>query len=227
MNRVWSDEMLNAYVDGELDTEEADRLRKQLDQDAQLQQRVDDLLTVKFMVQSSRYETVCGSIKPSRRCVPLKTAAMAASLLMLISAGLAIAWHKFEREPVRVAAGEAETRILMHFSSVSSEAADQLLDQAEILLRDYARRHEPMRLEVVENGYNLVMLRKNSLLAPRIRELIAQYPNVSFAACLTTKKNLEAMLGYSVELMPEADVVDSGVAEISNRQKEGWAYIRG
>lgn len=230
-----SEEMLNALIDDELDADESQLVREQISDDPALQRRVDDLLTLKYMVRSTRWEGVWDTAtQPTRKkCVPLRTAAIAATLVALISSALMFGWDSFQsRNGVVVAANQNQaveplTRVLLHFSSDSVEDAEQLLDQTEYLLADYQKRGEPIRVEVIENGRNLMMLRESSLFADRIREITSKYGNVSFAACLSTKSSLEATLGRKIGLLPDAEVVDSGVAKIMELQKKGWMYLRG
>ncbi len=236
-----SEEMLNAFIDGELDTDEFRSVRKKISETPALQRQVDDLLTVKYMVRSTRWEGAwdasaysCENTKaqPKRKyCVPIKTAAIAATLLALISSALIFTWESFQTRNVVVAEANQIahplTRVLLHFSSDSLADAEQLLDQTEYLLADYKKRGEPIRVEVIENGRNLLMLREDSPFANRIRGITSKYGNVSFAACLSTKTSLEAQLGKKIGLLPDADVVDSGVAKIMELQKKGWMYLRG
>jgi len=229
-----SEEMLNAFIDGELDSEESRHVRDRISASPALQRQIDDLLSLKYMVRSTRWEGVWDGMEPPLRrkaCVPVKTAAIAAVLLALISSALLFAWERYQtRQSAMVTASQAEhpqTRVLLHFSSDSAADAEQLLDQTEYLLADYQQRGEPIRVEVIENGSNLLMLRKDSPFATRIHQITSKYGNVSFAACLSTKNSLEARLGKKIGLLPDADVVDSGVARIMELQKKGWMYLRG
>ncbi len=229
-----SEEILNAFIDGELDPEESRNVRDRINTSPVLQRQIDDLLSLKYMVRSTRWEGVWNAMQqPARRkaCVPVKTAAIAAVLLALVSSALLFAWESYQSgQAAGVVATQAErplTRVLLHFSSDSVADADQLLDQTEYLLADYKKRGEPIRVEVIENGRNLLMLRQGSPFASRIHDITSRYGNVSFAACLSTKTALEAQLGKQIGLLPDADVVDSGVARIMELQKKGWMYLRG
>jgi len=45
-------------------------------------------------------------------------------------------------------------------------------------------------------------------------------------ACANTVHRVEVKEGTEVVLLPNAELTESGVAHVVQRQKEGWAYIR-
>ena len=50
--------------------------------------------------------------------------------------------------------------------------------------------------------------------------------NLSFAACGNTHSAMSQREGAEVALVSEAEMVPSGVVELIELQKEGWAYVR-
>jgi intracellular sulfur oxidation DsrE/DsrF family protein len=47
-----------------------------------------------------------------------------------------------------------------------------------------------------------------------------------FVACQNTIDRLKREQGVIAQLLPEAVVIDSAVAQIMRRQQQGWAYIQ-
>jgi len=58
------------------------------------------------------------------------------------------------------------------------------------------------------------------------KALSTRYERLTFAACQNTIDRLRQDQGISVQLLPEAVIIDSGVAEVIKRQQQGWAYIQ-
>ena len=49
---------------------------------------------------------------------------------------------------------------------------------------------------------------------------------VRFHACKNTMDRLKVEHGIEVQLLPDAEVIDSGVTHVVKRQRQGWSYIR-
>jgi intracellular sulfur oxidation DsrE/DsrF family protein len=80
---------------------------------------------------------------------------------------------------------------------------------------------------VVGHSEGLGLLRERlSQHKDRIRQLAGQYANLTFVACQNTINRLKVERGIEVKLVPDAEVIDSGVSHVVKRQKEGWSYIR-
>ncbi len=58
------------------------------------------------------------------------------------------------------------------------------------------------------------------------KALASNYDNLAFVACQNTINRLRVEKGLEVTLVPEAEVIDSGVSHVVKRQMEGWSYIR-
>ena len=117
-------------------------------------------------------------------------------------------------------------QVLFHLSSGDQQDGQELLDQVELVASHYEKTGQDLRIIVVTNNEGLRLYQAGySDHAGRIQELYARYDNIVFAACGTTLGK-RISTGEEVELLPEVIVVDSGVAEITRRQQQGWKYIR-
>lgn len=77
------------------------------------------------------------------------------------------------------------------------------------------------QVEVVAYGKGIgIVLRTNTALAARMEALSKQ--NVQFVACENTMRRLGVT---KADLLPFVGTVDSGVAQIVRRQKQGWQHI--
>ena len=117
-------------------------------------------------------------------------------------------------------------QVLFHLSSGDHQVGQELLDQVELVASQYEKTGQDLRILVVTNNEGLRLYQAGySRHADRIRDLYARYDNIVFTACGTTLGKIIAA-GESASLLPEVIVVDSGVAEITRRQQQGWKYIR-
>jgi len=116
--------------------------------------------------------------------------------------------------------------VMFHISTADEQAATLLLDQVELVATRFRTSRRALRVVVIANNQGLQLYRAlQSSQAQRIRQLFARFDNITFAACGTTLARLTDS-GDAPRLLPQAIVVDSGVAEIARRQKQGWKYIR-
>jgi intracellular sulfur oxidation DsrE/DsrF family protein len=103
----------------------------------------------------------------------------------------------------------------------------EVLEEAEGLLKHYRTTRQIARVQVIVNGEGLNLLRADtSPYAERVGELLKKYDNLLFAACQNTIDRLKREQGVFARLLPGVVVVDSGVAQIILRQQQGWIYIQ-
>jgi len=105
--------------------------------------------------------------------------------------------------------------------------AGELLDEVETMLHAYQADDRPLRVEVVSHADGLELLRQSlTVHESRIHELAEAYDNLTFVACKNTIDRLRVNHGIEVQLVPDAEVTDSGVSHVVKRQQQGWSYIR-
>lgn len=231
---------LNAYVDGELTPQENLELLEALQQDPELAREVCELNNLKSQLQLA-YANPPGLAACNVARKRPGWLSLVASLVMLV-AGLAGGWligtdsnaqdrlvvlDPEGRGQAPATADSEETRIVFHVTSPDQTAAGELLDDVEQMLAAYEADGRPLRVEIVSNGEGLDFLRERlSHYKQRIHRLARRYRNLTFVACKNTIKRLEVQKGIEVNIVPDAEIIDSGVSHVVKRQKEGWVYIR-
>ncbi|MFN4262519.1 MAG: hypothetical protein ACK4IT_02550 [Thioalkalivibrionaceae bacterium] len=122
----------------------------------------------------------------------------------------------------------AETQqILLHLTESDPAVMADLLADLERLLREGARHQRDLRVQVVTNAGGLNLLRADrSPFSERIASLQRAFPQIRFAACESTLEDHQRAEGVRPVLLPGVITIDSGVAEVARRQREGWVYIR-
>jgi len=233
---------LNAYVDGELSPEQQAELLESMRSDPELARQACELIQLKTQLRLAYMNPP----KPQKR-----TASKANTSWHSIAAGVALltvgaigGWllhsnaQEWRNQSERVvlldpdgrgqaAAVAEETRIVFHLTNSDQTVAGELLDEVEKMLAAYRSEGRPLRVEVVSQSEGLDLLREQlSQHKERIHSLAERYSNLTFVACKNTINRLKVEHGIEIQLIPDAEVIDSGVTHVVKRQREGWSYIR-
>ncbi|MEO6147445.1 MAG: hypothetical protein ABIT70_10435 [Sulfuriferula sp.] len=234
-----SQEQLNAFIDGELDLIERDRLFIALEDNPELAHELCELRAVKAMVCHGYEEPP----QAFQKCIPRQFSIshyMATGLVLVL--GLAVGWfgrdwHTPQRSliqnhaklqlPISLSGLKTDTRkIVLHIDSDQPVKVQTLLDDVDYLLQHQKVMGQPVQIEVIANNYGLDLLRADvTPYAARIEKLARQHANISFVACGQTMRRLD-LEGVKVKLLPETRVAPTAIGEIINRLQHGWTYIK-
>lgn len=230
-----TDELLNAFVDNELDSAEKSRLLGLIAADGQLKQRICELWQLKEMVGNA-YPLKSAGIKAQRSRrgrfgSPGYSHALAAGLLLAL--GLGGGWLLHGGPPPMPQQNHAQpehqakdSKLVLHIFSGESVRFEAALDQAEELLRSANKLGTPVKLDIVANGEGLRLLQADASPYPgRIKSLQNNYKDLNFYACGITIEKLRQK-GVTVKLLPEAVITPSALDLIMAREKQGWLYIQ-
>lgn len=224
----FSEEHLNAYIDNQLDAEEAGEVLKALRGSPALNQRVCEL---RHMQDLMRHAYGDSAIPESRTVVKRRRwprYLQGAAALLLLTVGAAAGWlaHDNDRS-ARVTLAAAQSRpqnIILHISTDDPLKVSDALDQAEQMLS--RNKDKPFQLEIVANGEGLNLLRaRYSSYPERTEELIRNYNNLSVMACARTLQAIREQ-GGDVELLPHIGTTESALERVVDRLQDGWIYIR-
>ena len=101
------------------------------------------------------------------------------------------------------------------------------LNNATNVAQYYKDRGEKVAIEVVTFGPGLHMLRNDtSPVKARIETLALSTPEISFKACGNTQQNMQKAENKDIPIIPQAQVVDSGVVRVMELQEQGWTYVK-
>lgn len=91
----------------------------------------------------------------------------------------------------------------------------------------YKNAGEEVNIEIVAYGPGLMMLVDGkSPVQKRINSFEQNFDNISFKACGNTHKKMSKKTGKNIKLVTQAQMVQAGVVHLTQRQEEGWTYIR-
>lgn len=119
-------------------------------------------------------------------------------------------------------------KIVIQVSDNDPQKMNIALNNAANVDSYYKEKGEEVIIEIVAYGPGLNMLVKGkSPVEKRITSFGQNFDNISFKACGNTlKKFIKKAGGKDVPLVSQAEMVTAGVIQISERQEQGWSYIR-
>ncbi|NOJ44943.1 DsrE family protein [Bradyrhizobium archetypum] len=101
------------------------------------------------------------------------------------------------------------------------------LNNAANVAQYYKDLGEKVSIEVVTFGPGLHMLRNDtSPVKARLEVLALSTPEISFKACANTQENMRKAEGKDIPIVPQAQVVKSGVVRVMQLQEKGWSYVK-
>jgi len=230
-----SEEQLNAFVDGELETEEVSGLFDEAEQSADLDQRICKQRKLKELVKHAYRD-----IPEPKRLLPGSRMtgstvglALVASAILVLGAVTGLLLHGFlEHDPLTggyaltgkqsTAAATAENYIV-HVASGNPEQMKRALQRVSLLLSS-ADSGSPRQVEVVANEKGLDLLRSDvTRFSNEISYLASEH--VVFYACSKSIQRLEDK-GIVVKLVPEAIPGYTALDRVVLRMNDGWQYIK-
>lgn len=234
-----TEELKNAFVDGELAGGERRTLSTRALGDAELRRQLCELASLKDLVREA-YADV--DVKPRARAgdrfARLRFAAVALLCVLAgwLARGLAVDAPPGTPAIASVPGGRidalpgltasATDRVLLHVSTGDADDLRATLDAAQSLLEEAASASRRMEVEIVANRDGLNLLRAGvSPMPERIARLQARFPLFSLVACNQTIENLRER-GEQVTLLPGVRVAPSALDEIVSRLHKGWLYVR-
>jgi intracellular sulfur oxidation DsrE/DsrF family protein len=120
-------------------------------------------------------------------------------------------------------------RIAIQVDQNDPKVMNLALNNAANVIEYYRDKGEDVQVEVVAYGPGLNMLREDtSPVKDRIKQIKeVSFPSeIKFAACNNTKKGMEKAEGHPITIIPQAQIVPSGVVELMQLEEQGWSYIR-
>jgi len=222
-DKEFSEEQINALVDGELEPEEKSRLYNEAARSEELDQRLCQQRKIKELVKIA-YEDVP---PPNRGAKPPLTRAgifgraIAATVLVAVGLAAGFAGHRYiDQEPGDFAAASVSEKYLLHVTSGEPEEMMAALEYAnELLEGDDGNLRQ---VEIIANEQGLDLLRQD--VTPFAAEISAlQAEDVVFYACSKTIQRLEEK-GIRVELVPYTNPDYTALDRVVTRMQEGWHY---
>lgn len=240
----YSDEHLNAFIDGELDTAEKTEILTAVRHDPDLSQRVCQLQKLHNLVQLSYESTEVPERHKNSKDIKPGRFSWVAAASVLLAIGSLTGWlthQQFGTEahatPLSEIAEitqfkpatsnqEEPWKVMLHVSTDDPNRLNVILNEAEALLKQYANSAQQLELEILTNNKGMTLVTDNGEpYSKRLKNLQRQYQNLVLMACGETLKRMKAT-HKQLPLLPKTTVVPSALNQVVKRKKQGWTYIR-
>jgi intracellular sulfur oxidation DsrE/DsrF family protein len=130
-------------------------------------------------------------------------------------------------QPAEDDGGFVTHQLALQVSDDDEAAMRSALDIAANVSRFYSDKAEEVDIRIVVYGPGLTMLRPDRTpVMERLTSFEQSMPNVAFVACGNTLDTLEREEGSRPEIVPFAEVVEAGVAELIRLDEEGFTIVK-
>jgi len=237
MSNSISNEMINAYIDNELDEKERLLIDESLQSDQQLRAKIEQLKSLKLNIKNS-YSSVSSPLdKPNSLTLKNHTfpKTLAASIALFF--GLVTGWYSHDYINLSTANSQyllgvklealkpQDNKIIIHLSKNDLVLFDNALTKAETLLAYFNTIKQQGKVHILANSYGMDILRSDTTpYQERISKIMNKYNNVEFVACENTIKRLKSS-GKEINLLPGVKVHGPVINQIISRLQNGWTYI--
>ena len=124
-------------------------------------------------------------------------------------------------------AAPKQHRLILQVNTNDAAAMNLTLNNAMNAAQYFEKAGEPIKIEVVAFGPGLNMLREDtSPVKARIETMALSTPEVSFKACGITRENMRKAEDKDIPIVPQAEVVPSGVVRVMQLEEAGWSYVK-
>ena len=118
-------------------------------------------------------------------------------------------------------------RLILQVNTNDPAAMNLALNNAMNVVQYYKDLSEKVEIEVITFGPGLHMLREDtSPVKARIETMALSTPEVSFKACGNTQQNMQKAENKDIPIIPQAQVVKSGVVRVMELEERGWTYVK-
>lgn len=118
-------------------------------------------------------------------------------------------------------------RLILQVNSSEPATMNLALNNATNVADYYKSLGEKVSIEIIAYGPGLHMLRDDtSPVKARIETLALSTPEISFKACGNTQENMRKAENKEIPIIPQANLVKSGVVRVMQLQEQGWSYVK-
>jgi intracellular sulfur oxidation DsrE/DsrF family protein len=180
------------------------------------------MVTTAFSAAQDVARPLTPTLKPHfivKRHVAVRHAKLATTAQTKKSSALALATAS--------APEKEEHRLILQVNTNDPAAMNLALNNAMNVTQYYREIGEAVKIEVVTFGPGLHMLRDDtSPVKARIETMALSTPEISYKACGNTQENMHKTESKDIPIIPQAQVVKSGVIHIMQLEEQGWTYVK-
>jgi intracellular sulfur oxidation DsrE/DsrF family protein len=157
----------------------------------------------------------------------MSAATLVALLIVAPPAEAQVKKQSAKQTSKRIAVDKKLHHLVLQVNTNDPATMNLALNNATNVAQHYKDLGEKVAIEVVTFGPGLHMLRDDtSPVKARIETLALSTPEISFKACGNTQQNMQKAESKNISLIPQAQVVSSGVVRVMELQEKGWTYVK-
>ena len=242
MKSQYSDEIINAFVDGELGGPEKENLKLQMETDDELYQRVKAVCELKKGLKESYSQVGVRKNYEDEPDATISPFRYGMAALLVMGLGVLIGWYSHGQlshgqltvtqnttlQGVRLSPVNMDqpNKVVLHISSADKDKLQQTLMHVEKIIDKYQANHLPFEIEIIANAGGVDLLRVDATpYEQKIAAIMDQYKNVSFIACSNALERLK-LQGIEPRLISHAKTGVTAIEQIVKRLQEGWVYVK-
>ncbi|MDA9444660.1 hypothetical protein XH98_37495 [Bradyrhizobium sp. CCBAU 51745] len=124
-------------------------------------------------------------------------------------------------------ANSKQHHLVLQVNTNDPAAMNLTLNNAMNVTQYYKDVGDKVKIEVIAFGPGLHMFREDtSPVKARIETMALSTPEVSFKACGNTQENMRKAENKDIPIIPQAEVVKSGVVRVMELEEQGWTYVK-
>ena len=248
-----SDELVNAFVDGELDRGERLEILQLTEHDDALRTRICEIRNLKDLVVSAYADVSRDDDRGGRRnqrWLSGRSPAMAAAVVLLacgiligrqfpaLAAPDALVQHEaVQQDPVFLDASELHSlqeaitargtvsNIMLHVETNDEKRIADTLTKIEDYLAKQSLGPLRTKIEIIANGRGLDLLSTSATPFEARISSLTDSEIVTVLACQRALSQLRSA-GIEIDLIPEAEYASSALDWIIKRLQQGWVYVK-
>jgi len=231
----FSEDMVNAYADGELQGSEKTEFEAALLNDSELQHMLDEVLQLKSVLCNA-YKDIEEPVQRQSPVVNYRVASYIGLFLLAFSGGWLsdsfVNSTNTASTQLNIATQMASSdsaalnKYILHIGTHDNEKFKRALDEAEALLVKYQNTKPVIELEVIANAGGLDLFRENATqYSERVKRISQVYPNIRFIACSNAIERLREK-GIEPNLINTVHQGPTALDQVVMRMNEGWSYIK-
>ncbi|MFW2373687.1 MAG: hypothetical protein ACN4GM_11250 [Gammaproteobacteria bacterium] len=235
-----SDEMINAFIDDELDQQDKLAIKIAMEDDAVLRSRIQNLCTLKKAVKHSYQQLpVVDAGSTRNRTITAGRWMQSAAMVSFLTIGLIFGWlvrgeYDSGEQTMDIAnsvqldaeVSEQHSKVILHVSSSEPDKLSYTLQQVSSIIEKYTRHQMGYEIEVVAHASGIDLLREDvSPYKKEIMDVMERHRNVTFIACSNAIERLR-LQGIAPKLITRTRTDMTAVDQIVKRLQQGWVYLK-
>ncbi|VAW93686.1 hypothetical protein MNBD_GAMMA21-3047 [hydrothermal vent metagenome] len=242
-----SDEMLNAFVDDELEGDDREHIIKLEEIHPEINRAINEKRRLKFLIKTARFqEQPISSTSVRQKCMSFSSKTIAASFILVLVFFTAYLMpdrnqltpdsivkyspnssYRNTTNLIQAFRANEVKKIIFHLNTADSNVSMKLLNDVEVLVIAAKQNGHRPNIEIIATGQgiNILTTKTKESIVNIIESIQEQQSGVNFIVCGLSLNKLQHTENNRLVLLQKTMLVASGKKWIKQRKKQGWSYM--